>query len=280
MVLASWAALDSVKLCHILLQNADAKCLSLQVSSAAETARRRQLRQCYPASHSDIIDGKALRHQDAAENSNFLERRPKVQIASRLQGCTTEPVPELSKAPTGLLDGYAHRYSLGFWNSGVSSHAAMLHHAQLHMSACCCMASVHAYHMRLHAVVPRSVYTGGHIMFCLAVNDSWCCGTSMMLLRGLPPSPWHCRHSWARHHQIARLQLHWACLQPSHCQNAWLLERYTRCCFSLSDKITFQFSDSAFSNFCVRLPVRLLVLERNQYSSCLLLAHHNLLLHC
>ena len=102
----------------------------LQVSLAAETARRRQLRQCYPASHSDIIAGKASSCQDAVEHSNFLERRPKVQIASRLQGCTTEPVPEASKAPRGLMDGYVHIYGLIFWYSRASCHAALLPHAQ------------------------------------------------------------------------------------------------------------------------------------------------------
>ena len=89
----------------------------LQVRSAAETARRRQLRQCYPASHSDTMIGKVLQHQDAVEHSNFLERRPKVQIASRLRGCTTESVPEPSKAPRGLMDGYAYRYTFDCWHS-------------------------------------------------------------------------------------------------------------------------------------------------------------------
>ena len=154
-MLKTWAALDTFKLYHVLLQNADAKRLSLQVSTAAETARRRQLRQCYPASHSDIIHGKTSRHQDTAENSNFLERRPKVQIASRLQGCTTEPVPEPSKAPTGLMDGYVHRYTLVFGT--VECH--VLHHALPQTSACYCMPSIYACHtMTSHAVVPQSVY--------------------------------------------------------------------------------------------------------------------------
>ncbi|KAL3143697.1 hypothetical protein ABBQ38_002491 [Trebouxia sp. C0009 RCD-2024] len=78
---------------------------SAQVSTAAETARRRQLRQCYPASHSDILDGQALGVRFAHQHSNFLERRPKVQIASRLQGCTTEPVPVPAIRPSGLIDG-------------------------------------------------------------------------------------------------------------------------------------------------------------------------------
>ncbi|KAL3134157.1 hypothetical protein ABBQ32_008573 [Trebouxia sp. C0010 RCD-2024] len=78
---------------------------SVQVSAAAETARRRQLRQCYPASHSDITGGQALGLRFAHAHSNFLERRPKVQIASRLQGCTTEPVPVSVVRPSGLIDG-------------------------------------------------------------------------------------------------------------------------------------------------------------------------------
>ena len=77
----------------------------LQVNTAAETARRRQLRQCYPASHSDIHHGHAQHQPHEADNSNFLERRPKVQIASKLQGCTTEPVPQPTHHSGRLLDG-------------------------------------------------------------------------------------------------------------------------------------------------------------------------------
>lgn len=109
----------------------------------------------------------------------------------------------------------------------------------------------------------------GSIICCLAASNSWCCGMSMMLLGGLPPSPWLCRHSWARHRQITRSQLHWACLHLSHCHNAWLLERYTSCCLycliSLSLK-TYRLQ-SYLPNFCVKVHVRLLVHKHNKQCS-------------
>ncbi|DBA81367.1 TPA: hypothetical protein ACH3X2_006968 [Trebouxia sp. C0005] len=87
-------------------------------SLSEETARRRQQRSCYPAPYVDTYSN---------QYSNFLERRPKVQVPSRLQGCVTEVVPQAhSLGDTGVLDGEA-QLALWFQYSAALNATAVSH---------------------------------------------------------------------------------------------------------------------------------------------------------
>ena len=77
----------------------------LQDSLARETASLRQQRSCYSATCTDILRDPDLQRSWSPQHSNFLERRPKVQIPSRLQGCVTEAVPDVTSADKVVLDG-------------------------------------------------------------------------------------------------------------------------------------------------------------------------------
>ena len=178
-----------------------------------ETARRRQQRSCYPASHVNTCSD---------HHSNFLERRPKVQVPSRLQGCVTEIVPEAhSLVDAGVLDGYA--LHLCSKNTASRNHMHKLVRALVCLASCiatlkvcyssslgCCHVLHHTRHSLLQPFCICAVTSRSHVQTmpnCLFSTGklNWHCGSSMPLHSMQLQLVMPCIPSWAGNQQAASL---------------------------------------------------------------------------